>query len=102
MHQVASRVTTSIKSFQVLGDKPNEAIDLLETSLLVKKTAFEAQESAPLVPVSVSEARACKFQLATQAGGHGHSQLQAWGHGGRNRHLTCHTCNCCAGLSRCR
>lgn len=39
---------------QVLGDKPNEAVDLLETSLLVKKTAFEAQESAPLVPVLVS------------------------------------------------
>jgi hypothetical protein len=38
---------------QVLGDRPSEAVDLLETSLLVKKTAFEAQDSAPLVPVSV-------------------------------------------------
>lgn len=42
---------------QVLEDKPSEAVDLLETSLLVKKTTFEAQESAPLVPVSVRARR---------------------------------------------
>jgi len=48
------RRATSRTRAQVLGERPNEAVDLLETSLLVKKTAFEAKESAPLVPVSVS------------------------------------------------
>ncbi|KAJ9522652.1 hypothetical protein QJQ45_019729, partial [Haematococcus lacustris] len=36
----------------VLEEKPTGAIDLLETSLLVKKTAFTAKESSPLVPIS--------------------------------------------------
>jgi hypothetical protein len=38
----------------VLEEKPTNSLDLLETSLLVKKTTFEPKESSPLVPVSVS------------------------------------------------
>lgn len=39
---------------QVLEEKPANALDVLETSLLVKKTTFDYKESSPLVPVSVS------------------------------------------------
>ncbi|KAF5843246.1 radial spokehead-like protein [Dunaliella salina] len=53
---------------KVLGEKPNEAVDLLETSLLVKKTAFEAQESAPLVPVSATADAAKTVATATLFG----------------------------------
>eukprot|EP00798_Chlamydomonas_sp_ICE-L_P031212 gene31212-6361_t len=37
---------------KVLEEKPSAAIDLLETSLLTKKTAFNVKESSPLVPVN--------------------------------------------------
>lgn len=36
--------------YKILEDKPSGSIDLLETSLLTKKTAFTAKESSPLVP----------------------------------------------------
>ena len=39
---------------QVLEEKPGSAVDLLETTLLVKKTDFVGKESSPLVPISVS------------------------------------------------
>ncbi len=54
---------TSSFSTQVLEEKPGEAIDLLDTSLLVKKTAFHAQESAPLVPISVRARVVCTRTL---------------------------------------
>lgn len=37
---------------KVLEDKPDGTLDLLETSYLVKKTAFDPKESSPLVPIS--------------------------------------------------
>ncbi len=40
----------------MLEDKPSNAVDLLETSLLVKKTAFDAAETSALVPISVRTA----------------------------------------------
>lgn len=39
---------------QVLEEKPDKALDLLETSYMAKRTAFTPMESAPLVPTSVS------------------------------------------------
>lgn len=38
---------------QVLEDQPKNAVDLLETSLLVKKSTFDPKESSPLVPIPV-------------------------------------------------
>ncbi|GLI63341.1 hypothetical protein VaNZ11_006263 [Volvox africanus] len=38
---------------KVLEDQPSKAVDLLEASLLVKKSTFDAKESSPLVPVPV-------------------------------------------------
>lgn len=40
--------------FQVLEEKPTNAVDLQELSLLAKKTAFDGKESSPLLPVPVS------------------------------------------------
>lgn len=40
-------------SAQVLEEKPQGALDLLDTSYLIKRTAFDAKESSPLVPISV-------------------------------------------------
>ncbi|MEW5317505.1 MAG: hypothetical protein WDW38_008794 [Sanguina aurantia] len=39
---------------KVLEDKPNNALDLLEASYLIKKTAFSTKESSPLVPISAA------------------------------------------------
>ncbi|PNH08597.1 Flagellar radial spoke protein 4, partial [Tetrabaena socialis] len=38
---------------KVLEDHPSKPVDLLEASLLVKKSTFEAKESSPLVPTPV-------------------------------------------------
>ncbi|GFR44664.1 hypothetical protein Agub_g5954 [Astrephomene gubernaculifera] len=38
---------------KILEDQPSKAVDLLETSLLVKKSTFDAKESSPLVPIPV-------------------------------------------------
>uniref|UniRef100_A0A061R768 Radial spoke head protein 4 a n=1 Tax=Tetraselmis sp. GSL018 TaxID=582737 RepID=A0A061R768_9CHLO len=35
---------------KILDEKPTNAVDLLETSLLTKKTTFQAKENTPLVP----------------------------------------------------
>jgi hypothetical protein len=37
---------------QILEDKPAGAVDLLETSLLVKKTEFDAKTTSATLPVS--------------------------------------------------
>lgn len=95
------RRATARTRAQVLGERPNEAVDLLETSLLVKKTAFEAKESAPLVPVSVSAAAAAAASGARAAGStHAHVELrycarQAEGHcvdGHAHAHACVHAC----------
>ncbi|KAG2444989.1 hypothetical protein HYH02_008859 [Chlamydomonas schloesseri] len=39
---------------KVLEDQPKNALDLLETSLLVKKSTFDPKESSPLVPIPVA------------------------------------------------
>ena len=38
---------------QVLEEQPTKAVDLLETSALIKCTQVDARESSPLVPISV-------------------------------------------------
>ncbi|KXZ46194.1 hypothetical protein GPECTOR_46g263 [Gonium pectorale] len=38
---------------KVLEDQPTKPLDLLEASLLVKKSTFDAKESSPLVPIPV-------------------------------------------------
>lgn len=38
---------------QVLEEQPTKAVDLLETSALIKRTQVDARESSPLVPISV-------------------------------------------------
>jgi len=35
---------------KILDEKPANAVDLLETSILMKKTAFKAKENTPLIP----------------------------------------------------
>lgn len=37
---------------KVLEERPDNAVDLLETSLLTKRTTFDAKETSPLVPLS--------------------------------------------------
>lgn len=37
----------------MLEEKPSKAVDLLEASLLAKKSTFDAKESSPLVPIPV-------------------------------------------------
>lgn len=38
---------------QVLEEKPTNAVDLQELSLLAKKTAFDGKETSPLLPIPV-------------------------------------------------
>ena len=52
-HDIDFSSLTLSSSLQILDERPSNAIDLLETSILTKKTAFEANENTPLVPPKV-------------------------------------------------
>lgn len=54
---------------QVLEEKPTNAVDLQELSLLAKKTAFDGKETSPLLPIPVRLLQA--FTLC---------QLSTWPH----------------------
>lgn len=54
---------------KILEERPNSAVDLFETSVLAKRTAFDARESSPLVPLS-SAADAAKIVAASNLFGY--------------------------------
>jgi radial spoke head protein 4/6 len=49
---------------QVLEEKPTNAVDLLETTLLVKKKGFDAKEVSPLLPVHVRSLATAEVSFA--------------------------------------